>query len=435
MKQNRLHICMEFLITQINMLIFYSLSLVLAAYLGSKIGAQRPHMLLWMLTGLLSFGLYFVRRHVRHVFPLVLLHILALTALVGYCWLISANHNLVGYLGLLITGTGFVIYSLVLRFTTEDFQDQCISMPFTVAVYFVSAILAFGQVGPSWNGYFITPVIIIFGLYFLVFYLRQYLEFINANASSTGALPEKAIFRAGLKQVLIYIGIGLIFLIGVVNFNPLGQLILAVAEALRRFIGWLLNTFGGESPPPEGVVIRDPQYVQVEDPGLPEVDTEPWIGWVLLEYLIMLALIVGAAILAILLLRRFVRFLMGVLQKGREFKDITTGESVDVREKCEITEKKSGKKERKKLFAFLEPREKIRRIYKGKVTAYQPRPLMDTQKKKRRYEKEKLPCFTAREMEYEMDSKPFAKLYEKARYSQLECTAEDVKQMKELCGN
>ena len=80
----------------------------------------------------------------------------------------------------------------------------------------------------------------------------------------------------------------------------------------------------------------------------------------------------------------------------------------------------------------LDSKEKIRRIYKKKASSYKPNPLAEGAKEDN-FSLERLGFYTAREMEARMEGGAFATVYEKARYSNEPCTAQDVKLMKEAC--
>ena len=102
--------------------------------------------------------------------------------------------------------------------------------------------------------------------------------------------------------------------------------------------------------------------------------------------------------------------------------EIQTGEAYDFREKCEIVKDKDRKISG--LFTALSPRERIRKLYKKKLTGASAR--MDAQ------DKDSLGFHTAREWESKLDLSGMAELYEQARYSNREITGADVKRMKDV---
>ena len=91
----------------------------------------------------------------------------------------------------------------------------------------------------------------------------------------------------------------------------------------------------------------------------------------------------------------------------------------DVREKCGIVKKDTAKRGTG-FFRQFTPVERIRRMYKKQVLSGSPEGA----------KKEKIPFMTARECVEKLSLPDMAGIYEKARYSDSEVTAEDVKKMK-----
>ena len=92
----------------------------------------------------------------------------------------------------------------------------------------------------------------------------------------------------------------------------------------------------------------------------------------------------------------------------------------DVREKCETDKRK---KERKSPFAFLSVRERIRRVYKKDVWARRNFIVKEGDPRA-------LSLMTAKEAGDKLERPALAESYEKARYSNEECTAEDLRRAK-----
>lgn len=80
------------------------------------------------------------------------------------------------------------------------------------------------------------------------------------------------------------------------------------------------------------------------------------------------------------------------------------------------------------MWEFLTPAQKIRRRYKKKV-------LDSKEFIVSKGKKDCMEWYTARECGIILDRPGMSELYEKARYSPYECTAEDVKRMKDACKN
>ena len=145
--------------------------------------------------------------------------------------------------------------------------------------------------------------------------------------------------------------------------------------------------------------------------------------WSVLD--IVLAVVLGALILYALyrLLRVIFAFLNAWLTyKGKG--EITTLKE-DVREKSDVVEKMPQRK-RESMLEAMTPAQRIRRRFRRKVLSEQKH-IYDTDKR------ERMELYTARECAEIIEATEAAGIYEKARYSPYECTADDVKKMKNAC--
>lgn len=96
----------------------------------------------------------------------------------------------------------------------------------------------------------------------------------------------------------------------------------------------------------------------------------------------------------------------------------------DIREKCDIVNK--DKKRSRTLFAALSYEERIRKTFKKKVKA--AKYLICNEN-----DDSRLALYTAKECAHKLDNPHLAEIYEKARYSDIPCSKEDVSGMKEAC--
>ena len=112
-------------------------------------------------------------------------------------------------------------------------------------------------------------------------------------------------------------------------------------------------------------------------------------------------LIIGIGVL----LRKLFRLIQKYMVFGYKERAVDTGEAYDLREKCEI-EKDSGKKTRNPFSAFS-PRERIRKLYKKKLTAATARNNL--------LNKNSPGLYTAREWERKLELSGMADIYEQAR--------------------
>ena len=122
----------EILTDLMNQLCFYPLALTASTLLAALAPASRPSLALWMLGALPVFFLYYTRKRCKHLSVLLLLHGLVLA-----CFYIIPAANGVNRGIRLLVGAGFVIYSLWLRFRTEDFASDPLPLPLAAGIAFL----------------------------------------------------------------------------------------------------------------------------------------------------------------------------------------------------------------------------------------------------------------------------------------------------------
>ena len=62
----------------------------------------------------------------------------------------------------LLVGCGFVIYSLWLRFRTQDFKSEPLSLPLAFGISFLCLFLQHYQVDDTWDLYYRMSLILVF---------------------------------------------------------------------------------------------------------------------------------------------------------------------------------------------------------------------------------------------------------------------------------
>ena len=151
---------------------------------------------------------------------------------------------------------------------------------------------------------------------------------------------------------------------------------------------------------------------------LPEAG-EPFLLWVILEYLAMIALLAGAVFLLYRFLRKLLLYLrekwqVSFVQNASEKADLS-----DKREKLTgMGEKPVGRKNKDRVsFFFPDAARKIRYLYQRKIG-------------NSGLDKSRLLYYTALDAQTALDLDGMAAIYEKARYSEEVCTEEDVRKMK-----
>ncbi len=146
---------------------------------------------------------------------------------------------------------------------------------------------------------------------------------------------------------------------------------------------------------------------------------ETWWGFKVSEKIVLTVMPVVITILAVCIIVRTGRFLR---EKFSLYKRIHKKEAYeqeeDLREKCTIVR---TKKERKNLYPFLNPAEKIR---------YLCRRYIEEQTQGTQGQDKLLKHVTIREWSEGAGKRELADIYEKARYSGEKCTKADVKRLR-----
>jgi hypothetical protein len=249
------------------------------------------------------------------------------------------------------------------------------------------------------------------------------------NANSTGVMPEKEIFRSGIGFTGIYTFAGILILLAASRLTWLRTIMQFLLKLVRTVMSFLFSRSSGDEIM-EPVKELEQQVIKESDAiaPLPQSNSS-WI-W---DVIFVIILLIGAAIVLFLLYKALLRIIQAInaasKKKRKALKADELNEIMDVREKLDISKDKNHRRKPGELFGFLSAQERIRRIYKKKVSQYKPNRLTGSEKQRKDdFTEERLKFYTAREMEERMET-PFAEIYEKARYSDEECTSKDVKAM------
>lgn len=420
MNIKRLRLINEILIEQMNHWMLFPIAMLFS---GVTMQLDRSYgvmlLFMWELCSLTPFIFYKLRTRAKSVSGFLFRH--PLTAAVPTAAAIAVT-GLAGYPSLMgafvCVGSAlmYTVYSLYLNLKKAECFTGPVPLPVAVgltavAAAFVNASAASAALARDWMGYFYFPLMISIGLFFIVMYIQNYIDFLNANKSSAGYLPAAEMFHSGLGLSLSYTVFGVVVM-GLLAFSPwLKTIGLSLAELVTVFLKWLASLLsGGQEQTPE-----DEEFVP-EVPLSPErpVNGPFWL-WEVLQYVALAAVIVLLAVIFIRLLIRLIRYLQGLaLARVRQQED-GFGDVFDVREKCGLSDRSSGSRHRgPDSFSYSD---RIRRIFKARVTAFG---------------KEKRPeLYTAREWERKLSVSGMAAVYEQARYSKREMTARDLKRMRE----
>ena len=256
--------------------------------------------------------------------------------------------------------------------------------------------------------------------------MRHYLNFLSVNQSSSGVLPAAEMFHSGMGLVLTYTLGGTIVLLLGMNVKWLESLLHFLKNIILSVLRFLFSLFPKRAGAEE-VLIEETVGANQSVTGMDLPAGEPSLFWKVLEYVAVFAFfcfLIFVIIRLFLLIWRFIRERFQLdfsLQHGAGFQQDNT----DFREKCEIERKASHHSDAFSLFAFLSPAEKIRKLYRKKL-------LKEADAFSTEADTKILSCKTARDAERVLKLEGMADIYERARYSSLESSAEDVRKMKSV---
>ncbi|MDE5597383.1 MAG: hypothetical protein K2J04_06085, partial [Lachnospiraceae bacterium] len=178
---------------------------------------------------------------------------------------------------------------------------------------------------------------------------------------------------------------------------------------------WLASLFEKEYEP---IPNQGNNTEQLSSGFMPLEMGEPGLFWVVLEKVTMTIFPIAIACLLCFALFQFIKMIKERFRKKRILDEETGGESIrDIRETYEIKKEKGKQKD---IFAFLNPAERIRRIYKQRI--WTKRSALTA-----KGNDHPLHTYTARECGLLLSENELAFVYEKARYSDAKCTRDDVK--------
>lgn len=399
----------ELLTDLFNQLCFYPFAMASATLLAALSPQKRPSMVLWMLWAIPLFFLYYVRKRSKHLSTLLLLHGLVVVLL----YILPAANGVNRGVRMLV-GCGFVIYSLWLRFRTQDSLSEPIPLPLAFGISFFCLFLQHYQGYDAWDLYYRMSLILVFLLYAVILFLQSYEDFLTVNRLSTGKIPFQEIFRSGIRSTTTFVLLSGMVLFLISQFAWLKPFLQVLRSGLLMVLRFLFGLLPADTTEPEVVIEQNTGIGE-----MPLLESEdPFILWVILEYIAIIALLIVAVYILYRGIRKFIAFLQDRMHFLPESEIEAMTENSDIRERLERISDRSVSND-KKGFSFLFPdaAQKIRHMYQKKMNASG-------------LAKMSISFYTARDAQKALGITGMAEIYEKARYSGIPCTEEDVRQMK-----
>jgi len=256
---------------------------------------------LLVLMAAVYFYLFFVRRFIRPIAPMILAHMLVLVA----TWYFATGFSLVLYIATAVALVGFSLYQRYRRATT--FSSEFI---FFAPLILVAVALIAGQQGHRYMFVPYAAMIIIVSvgarLHTRMTMVNSSLEVITQN--STQPVQRILAFDYKAMFVLALVLIGITVLLNFIVFRPLLEMIVRHWPDLE----WASTLPPGEAYLP-----------MVDEPGMGEVAaammygmelSEPPLIWRILEWLLFFALVPLIALAALFI---FIRHMYNVIMQFR----------------------------------------------------------------------------------------------------------------------
>jgi hypothetical protein len=408
MKRAGIVLLREFLVTQLNYWILFPGVFTL---LGLCAGVETvfPAGLSFLLPlSLVPFLLYFCRVRLKNPVLFAATHILVLAApaLIPFhgmirlvCWGLAA---------------GFTGYSIFLRLHEGSWEDK--GLPPLFAVIFAGICLFMLQYYhcDQWRNVLYASVIWAIALFFVISYIESYLNFLMVNEGSASHIPEREIFRSGMRLTIEYTLCGSLVLMATADITWFKSLLNLISYGLRSILAFVFQFISSDQS--EYPIASEKETAPAAAPGIPDAKAESFWLWDVLGYIIFAVVVIALLVAAY----KGLKFLVRQMRENWGKTQQSAGEdgtfaAKDVREQMVSVRQKN--KRRKSLWGFLSVNEQIRRLYRKRAVQLES-------------DADKLRRMTARECADRIQAPEIARIYEKARYSGQECSQTDLKEMK-----
>lgn len=408
MKKDKVDIVRDIVATQTNHWIFFPLVLFFANSAGIQVLAGKD-MAGFLLLGVVFFGLCCIMQlKVRYVFLLpvpVILYGAFLMLMDFSTWWIKVAFALLL--------AGYFLYSLVMMLREIT--------PFMgVIPAYIIPIIMFGiwvmakaehvkiDYLPYYMGIIVTTI-----LYLLSIYLDNYMRFTYLNDETAASMPRTKIFRSGMFMSGSFIALTSLGMLGIALFSlPDSIWENGILMLLRAIVVNLLKGDFGETE-------EEVEDKPMQQMTLPPSGDSSLLG-AIIEKILMAMLVVLTLVAAFIIIQgliRAIRYFRFPEYRRGNYKVVLDDGTQDEYEKLGLEHSEKVSRDREKRTSI---NQKIRRLYKKKVID------KVADEKKRDH-------MTAREFVKEQCDETVANVYEKARYSDMQCNKEDLKNMQTAC--
>lgn len=402
----------------LNFLVVICVETVLDAMVG---GQASIHVLVIPVTAPLVF--YAARKWTGSLILFLALHaavVFALFSLAG-----QMTGSALWQAGYVMTGIFYSVHSIRIRVTKREDGEGEIPPGLAAAVAVAAFFLCSIQKSDSGCSRILWISLIWLPGLLIRKYLGNYRRYVELNRDTAGTMPEDRIFQSGAVMVGLYSAIS-IFLLSIGSKTPL---VPWLSEMVRRCVRFLLRAFslllellaGMGSPDSAGDGAENGMIEMLE--GLEDDVPPAWMR--ILEQILVAAVLILIVLAALFLVSLLIRFLIQGFY-GREKTDARIEEKgyVEEEERLEGRRKRDGEQ---LPFIGGTPDKRVRRIFRRTVQESLKAPEWSEIKSMTARQLAKLPVGASEEAWTEL-----VLLYEHARYTEKEVTAQEARRAGKL---
>lgn len=422
MNLKRLEYINEFLIEQMNHWLLFPIALTVTIFSRQQ-GDFKPDLLMWVLCSSFPLVFFLLRNKCNSLYTLLFSHVGA----AALSFLIPVQNGIVDRILCVGCAAVYMLFSVVWYLKKDNVFSSPMQLPVAIFISCFSTLFSVilqndtSQENANWSNYLILPLIFSLGLFFIIMYIQQYMNFLNVNKSSAGCLPASEIFHSGLGLAALYTILCVFLMLLVTQFSWFKRVGNLLQNVLWKLMRWILAKLPKSSE--ANTIPTDEDFSALPNiSSFFERQQTFWL-WEVLQYVFVAALALAALVLLFKALAKLISCIQGRYVFRARSQAAQEEDAFDIREKC-VPSAKTAKKRQRHL-GPLSHSERIRKLYKRK--------LLSSAERMTAQENSRLEIYTAREWERRLSVKGMAPLYEKARYSCQEVSAEDVRRMKEVC--
>lgn len=372
---------------------------------------QSSYMVLWGALVLLPLVFYWIRDLEKRSFLFAVWHF----PVAVLCVLIPVK-DIVARVCVVLLVVFYMGMSFYNRLHKEDAKDGICHpvLPFVVGTVLMYVQNKHGNA--AFVDYYLWLTVIFYICYILSYYLKRYLFFVVMNEKTAEKVPEKEILGSGLGYVLLFAGGSAACMLLSINVTFLDRIV----QMMKAFMGYFVGVLLRMKEPKNDIGAGAYSSMEVGDPPLEEM-LPPGRFWIILEKVMYVILAVLFVVVVVAVVRQIICMLMYGFTAGGRKAVVTLQSHEDIREKIAPEKKKATSKG--SVLERLSYRGRIRATYKRVVTGQKNRLVGEKSVRV-------LSFFTAKQCCDEIGRDGLREAYEKARYSDMECTREDISKSK-----